>query len=187
MQGEEPWSHSGPLFSSGPPSAANSLGHQPAGHQELPGRLPGRPEGVARLWEQLQLRPGVRHLPGGVLRGPGEARLEREVGEASVGIRSASVSCVSFTDNPEVWSFSWFSRERELLFVECVPHAKLCSECSRGICHPLDSEGSGWISFLASFYSRKLFRNLPKVICSGKSLDSLDTKAHTFSVVLGGL
>ena len=196
MRGEEAWPHSGPLFSPGPPSAANSLGHQQAGHQEVPGQLPGHPGRVARLREQLQLRPGVRHLPGGVLRGPGEARLwfapvprlEREAGEAGVGVQSASVSCVSCVDNPEVGSFSWFSREREFLFVECVPHAKLCSGCSRGIvCHPHDSEGWGWISFLASFYTRKLFRNLPKVICSGKCQDSLDTKARTCSVVLGGL
>lgn len=34
---------------------------------------------------------------------------------------------------PEVWFFSWSSRKRELLFLECVLRAMLCSGCFRCI------------------------------------------------------
>lgn len=58
--------------------------------------------------------------------------------QAGVGALVASVSRVSCNeaevgDSTEVWLFSWSSRERQLLFVECVPRARICSGCFRCI------------------------------------------------------
>ena len=65
--------------------------------------------------------------------GEGGWSLGEEALKAGVSARAASMSCVSCTDSPEVGLFSWLSKERELLFVECVPRARLCSGCFRGI------------------------------------------------------